>query len=71
LLCPLAGTSLFQVQGPVPLEGDVDLTAVGLTGVVAERTGRNIVIHLVSWASAYVMNARLADRCAGIRTIIG
>jgi 2-polyprenyl-6-methoxyphenol hydroxylase-like FAD-dependent oxidoreductase len=62
LLCPLAGTSLFQVQGPVPLEGDVDLTAAGLTALVAERTGRDIVIHSVRWASAYAMNARLADR---------
>jgi 2-polyprenyl-6-methoxyphenol hydroxylase-like FAD-dependent oxidoreductase len=62
LLCPLAGTSLFQVQGPVPLEGDIDLTAAGLTELVADRTGRDIVIHSVGWASAYVMNARLADR---------
>jgi 2-polyprenyl-6-methoxyphenol hydroxylase-like FAD-dependent oxidoreductase len=62
LICPLAGTSHFQVQGPVPLEGDVDLSAAGLTTLVAERTGRDIVIHSVSWASAYAMNARLADR---------
>jgi 2-polyprenyl-6-methoxyphenol hydroxylase-like FAD-dependent oxidoreductase len=62
LLCPLAGAPLFQVQGPVPLEGDVDLTAEGLTRLVAERTGLDIVIHSVSWASAYAMNARLADR---------
>ena len=62
LICPLAGTSFFQVQGPVPLEGDVDLTAAGLTALVADRTGRDIVIHSVSWASAYAMNARLADR---------
>jgi 2-polyprenyl-6-methoxyphenol hydroxylase-like FAD-dependent oxidoreductase len=62
LICPLAGTPLFQVQGPVPLEGDVDLTPGGLTALVAERTGRDIVIHSVSWASAYAMNARLANR---------
>ena len=62
LLCPLAGTSLFQVQGPVPLEGDVDLTPAGLTALVSDRTGREIVIRSVSWASAYAMNARLADR---------
>jgi 2-polyprenyl-6-methoxyphenol hydroxylase-like FAD-dependent oxidoreductase len=62
LICPLAGTSLFQVQGPVPLEGDVDLTPAGLTALVAERTSRDIVIRSVSWASAYAMNARLADR---------
>jgi 2-polyprenyl-6-methoxyphenol hydroxylase-like FAD-dependent oxidoreductase len=62
LLCPLAGTACFQVQAPVSLEGDVDLTAEGLTRLVAERTGRDIAIRSVSWASAYLMNARLADR---------
>lgn len=61
-LCPLAGTDLFQVQAPVPLEGDVDLSAEGLTAMVAGRTGReDIRIHAVSWASAFNMNARLAD----------
>jgi FAD binding domain len=62
LLCPLAGTDLFQVQGPVPLAGEVDLSAEGLTAMVAERTGRDIAIRSVTWASAYSMNARLADR---------
>jgi 2-polyprenyl-6-methoxyphenol hydroxylase-like FAD-dependent oxidoreductase len=63
MLCPLAGTDLFQVQGPLPLEGDVDLSAERLTEMVAARTGRHdIVIRSVSWASAYSMNARLADR---------
>jgi 2-polyprenyl-6-methoxyphenol hydroxylase-like FAD-dependent oxidoreductase len=62
LLCPLAGTELFQVQGPVPVEGDVDLSAEGLTALVAERTGRDITIRSVTWASVYSMNARLADR---------
>jgi hypothetical protein len=63
MLCPLAGTDLFQVQAPIPLEGDVDLSAEGLTEMVATRTGRqDIVIRSVSWASAYSMNARLADR---------
>ncbi|HET9396234.1 MAG TPA: FAD-dependent monooxygenase, partial [Nitrospiraceae bacterium] len=62
-LCPLAGTDLFQLQAPVPLEGDVDLSAAGLTAMVLERTGRNdLRIESVSWASAYQMNARLADR---------
>jgi 2-polyprenyl-6-methoxyphenol hydroxylase-like FAD-dependent oxidoreductase len=62
LLCPLAGTRLFQVQGPVPLEGDVDLSAQALTALVAKRTRRDIVIRSVTWGSAYSMNARLADR---------
>lgn len=62
MLCPLAGTDLFQVQGPAPLESDMDLSAEALTALVARRTGRNIAIHSVTWASAYSMNARLADR---------
>jgi 2-polyprenyl-6-methoxyphenol hydroxylase-like FAD-dependent oxidoreductase len=63
LLCPLAGTDLFQLQAPIPLEGDVDLSAGALSKLVAERTGRDdIGVHSVSWASAYSMNARLADR---------
>jgi 2-polyprenyl-6-methoxyphenol hydroxylase-like FAD-dependent oxidoreductase len=62
-LCPLPGTELFQLQAPIPLEGDVDLSAAGLTAMVQERAGRSdIVFHSVSWASAYNMNARLADR---------
>jgi 2-polyprenyl-6-methoxyphenol hydroxylase-like FAD-dependent oxidoreductase len=62
-LCPLAGTEMFQLQAPIPIEGDVDLSAEGLSKMVAERTGRdNIQIHSVSWASAFNMNARLADR---------
>ncbi|MCF1485118.1 FAD-binding protein [Agrobacterium vitis] len=61
--CPLAGTDMFQIQGPIPLEGDVDLSADGLAALVAARTGRNdIRIQSVSWASAFHMNARLADR---------
>lgn len=62
-ICPLAGTDLFQIQAPVPLEDDIDLSAPGLSALVAERTGRtDIRIESVSWASAYNMNARLADR---------
>jgi 2-polyprenyl-6-methoxyphenol hydroxylase-like FAD-dependent oxidoreductase len=62
-LCPLAGTGLFQLQAPIPLDGDVDLSAEGLSIMVAERSGRrDIRIQSVSWASAFNMNARLADR---------
>jgi FAD binding domain len=62
-LCPLAGTHLFSLQAPIALEGDIDLSAAGSTALVHQRTGRaDIVIHSVSWASAYKMNARLADR---------
>jgi hypothetical protein len=62
-LCPLAGTDWFQLQAPIPLDGDVDLSAKGLSAMVAARTGRDdIRIQSVVWASAYAMNARLADR---------
>ncbi|RYM10680.1 FAD-dependent oxidoreductase [Sphingobium cupriresistens] len=61
--CPLAGTDLFQLQAPVPLNGDVDLSVEGLNRMLGERTGRSDVrVFSISWASAYVMNARLADR---------
>ena len=62
VICPLAGTDLFQVQAPIPQEGDPDLSAEGLERMIAERTGRSdIELRSVSWASAYAMNARLAD----------
>jgi 2-polyprenyl-6-methoxyphenol hydroxylase-like FAD-dependent oxidoreductase len=61
--CPLAGTEMFQVQAPIPLAGDVDLSAEGLQAMTAERTGRaDIRVLSVNWASAFSMNARLADR---------
>ena len=62
MFCPLAGTDLFQVQAGAPLEGDVDLSAEGLTALAVDRTGHNIAIRSVAWASVYSMNARLADR---------
>lgn len=62
-LCPLAGTDSFQLQAPVPMEGDVDLGMQGLAAMIAQRSGRaDIVVREVLWASAYQMNARLADR---------
>ena len=62
-LCPLAGTEMFQIQGPIPLEGDIDISAEGLNALLAARSGRNnIVVRSVSWASVYTMNARLAAR---------
>jgi 2-polyprenyl-6-methoxyphenol hydroxylase-like FAD-dependent oxidoreductase len=62
-LCPLAGTQMFQIQAPIPLECDVDLSAQGLQDMIVARTGRrDIEIESVSWASAFNMSARLADR---------
>lgn len=62
-ICPLAGTALFQIQAPVPLEGDIDLSAAALTERVAQQTGRaDIIVQSVAWSSLYTMGARLADR---------
>jgi 2-polyprenyl-6-methoxyphenol hydroxylase-like FAD-dependent oxidoreductase len=62
-ICPLAGTDLFQLQAPVPMDAEVDLTPEGLTAFVRERSGVDgLAIDSVTWASAYAMSARLADR---------
>lgn len=63
LICPLAGTDLFQIQGPVPSEGEIELSPEALTALVEKRTGRaDIIVRSVSWSSVYSMNARLADQ---------
>jgi 2-polyprenyl-6-methoxyphenol hydroxylase-like FAD-dependent oxidoreductase len=62
-ICPLGGTDLFQLQGAVPPTGEIDLSATGLERMIAERSGRiDIRVQSVNWASAYEMNARLAER---------
>ena len=62
-LCPLAGTDLFQLQAPVPADDEPDISLAALRILIRERTGRDdIVVHDVTWASAYRGNARLADR---------
>lgn len=62
-ICPLSGTDLFQLQGAVPPTGEIDLSATGLDRMVAERSGRTVIrVQSVNWASAYEMNARLAER---------
>ena len=62
-LCPLMGTDQFQLQARIPGDGEVDLSAGGLEAMIASRTRRNdLKVHSVAWASAYSMNARLADR---------
>ncbi|HEX6340264.1 FAD-dependent oxidoreductase [Umezawaea sp.] len=61
-LCPLRGTDLFQYQSPIPFDAEVDLSAEGLTALLRARTGRDdLVVRAVDWASAFAMNARLAD----------
>jgi len=68
----LPGTELFQLQGPIPLDGDVDLSAEALQETVATRTGRNdILIRSVRWASAYALSARLADHYQVGRVFLG
>ncbi|WP_215764575.1 FAD-dependent oxidoreductase [Gluconobacter sp. P1D12_c] len=63
MICPLAGTNLFQIQAPVALDGEVDLSPAGLTALIEDRTGRgDITVRSVSWSSVYTMSARLADR---------
>lgn len=62
-LCPLAGTELFQLQAPVPMEGDIDHSLNGLNQLILERTGRrDIQVSDVVWVSSFQMNARLAER---------
>jgi 2-polyprenyl-6-methoxyphenol hydroxylase-like FAD-dependent oxidoreductase len=61
-LCPLPHTELFQLQAPIPLEGEIDLSVAGLQAFLADRIGgRGLTVRAVAWASAYSMNARLAD----------
>ncbi|MFZ0679029.1 FAD-dependent oxidoreductase [Candidatus Binatus sp.] len=70
--CPLRGTDMFQVQAPIPMKGDINLSAEGLTAWAAARTGReDIVIREVLWASAFNMNARMADKYRVGRVFIG
>lgn len=61
MLCPLMGTDLFQLQAPVPAEGDIDISPAGLQALVRTRSGRpDLCVHDVTWASVYRMSARLA-----------
>jgi 2-polyprenyl-6-methoxyphenol hydroxylase-like FAD-dependent oxidoreductase len=70
--CPLRGTDMFQVQAPIPIEGDIDLSPEAMTAWAAARTGRtDIVIREVLWASAFHMNARMADKYQVGRVFIG
>jgi 2-polyprenyl-6-methoxyphenol hydroxylase-like FAD-dependent oxidoreductase len=67
-LCPLPHTDLFQLQAPIPPEnekgeGEVDLSSAGLQAFVDSRwPAGGLTVGKVAWASAYGMNARLADR---------
>jgi 2-polyprenyl-6-methoxyphenol hydroxylase-like FAD-dependent oxidoreductase len=70
--CPLRGTDMFQVQAPISMEGDFDFSPAAMTAWAAARTGRkDIVIREVLWASAFNMNARMADKYRVGRVFIG
>lgn len=61
--CPLPGGNLFQLQAPIPAEGDADLSVTGIQAFIDARLPDNaLTVRDVAWASAYSMNARLADR---------
>jgi 2-polyprenyl-6-methoxyphenol hydroxylase-like FAD-dependent oxidoreductase len=61
--CPLPGGDLFQLQAPTPVEGEADLSVAGIQAFIDARLpGNALTIRDVAWASAYSMNARLADR---------
>jgi 2-polyprenyl-6-methoxyphenol hydroxylase-like FAD-dependent oxidoreductase len=61
--CPLPHGALFQLQAPIANEGEVDLSAAGLQAFIDARwPGGGLTVREVAWASAYGMNARLADR---------
>jgi 2-polyprenyl-6-methoxyphenol hydroxylase-like FAD-dependent oxidoreductase len=63
MISPLRGTDLFQLQAPIGLDDDPDLSPSGLSALVAERTGRDdIEIRSVAWSSAYGTNLRVAAR---------
>ena len=61
--CPLPHDDLFQLQAPFLAEGEADLSQAGLQEFVDARLPESgLVVRSVAWASAYSMNARLADR---------
>lgn len=72
-LCPLAGTPAFQLQAGLAPDETPELSADGLTSLIAARTGRtDIKVETVHWASTYALNARLAERYrAGRAFLVG
>ena len=61
--CPLPHGDVFQLQAPIALEGDVDLSVTGVQAFIDERLAAPAIrVRAVHWASAYAMNARLAER---------
>ncbi|HVI97610.1 MAG TPA: FAD-dependent monooxygenase [Sphingomonas sp.] len=62
-ICPLPHTDLFQFQAAIPSGADPDPDVAGLQAFIDERLATpSLTVRAVAWASAYSMNARLADR---------
>ncbi len=61
-LCPLAGTSLFQLAAEVAPDAEPDVSADALHELIRERTGRtDLMSGEPSWTSIYRVNFRLAE----------
>jgi 2-polyprenyl-6-methoxyphenol hydroxylase-like FAD-dependent oxidoreductase len=61
-VCPLPRTDLFQIQGMLAPDIEVDPSLAGLTALLTATSGRTeITVTSVSWASVYTMSARVAD----------
>ncbi|EDR2555537.1 MFS transporter [Salmonella enterica subsp. enterica] len=62
MICPLAGTQLFQIQALLAPDDSQNFSADVLTAFLTERIGRTDVrIHSIPWVSKYQMNARIAE----------
>ncbi|ECX7188342.1 MFS transporter [Salmonella enterica subsp. enterica serovar Schwarzengrund] len=62
MICPLAGTQLFQIQALLAPDDSQNFSADVLTAFLTERIGRKDVrIHSIPWVSKYQMNARIAE----------
>jgi 2-polyprenyl-6-methoxyphenol hydroxylase-like FAD-dependent oxidoreductase len=70
-VCPLPGTDLFQIQGMLKPDTEVDPSLAGLTALLTAASGRTgITVTSVSWASVYSMSARVADRYRAGRVLL-
>ncbi len=60
--CPLPHGDIFQLQAPIALDGEADLSVAGLQAFIDGRLSMPAIrVRAVHWASAYAMNARLAE----------
>jgi 2-polyprenyl-6-methoxyphenol hydroxylase-like FAD-dependent oxidoreductase len=59
---PLPLADLFCLRAPVPLEAEIDTSALAISHLVRERSGQNLEIAEVAWVSVFVMGVRLAAK---------